>query len=163
MLAQHTIGKGKDAYLAAMKDPQSLIAEVPAMTVQTGMYYFSLFRYEAVVQDIQKMRLLTILSAPYDEDKKREVLAMNPDDLTGFPGKLHKIAKMFSGYYCITPVLIQNFKGPRFDRGYPELYPTFKELETGEIVVKAYPDPPPGQPLPGSPAPIAGADSEAAQ
>src|SRR6185295_20399648 len=70
MLAAHIIGKGKDAYLAAMKDPMSVVAEVPHLTAHTGMYYFSLFRLESMTLDVQKMRLLTILSAPYDEAKK---------------------------------------------------------------------------------------------
>ena len=151
MLAQHVVGKGKDAYLEAMRDPHSMIAELPLMTVQTGMYYLSMFRFDAIVMDIQKMRLLAILSAPYDEEKKRVLLQQSPDEFVGLQRALHSIAKSFSGYYCITPVMIENFKGPRFDLGYPELYPRFKELETGEIVVGGYAEPPPGVPLPGTP------------
>jgi len=40
-----------------------------------------------------------------------------------------------------------NFIGPRFDRGFPELYPTFEELESGEIRRKSYAYPEPGIPL----------------
>jgi hypothetical protein len=31
-----------------------------------------------------------------------------------------------------------SFKGPRFDRGFPELWPSFQQLDSGEVVVRAY-------------------------
>ena len=36
------------------------------------------------------------------------------------------------------PYLRDAFKGPRFDQGYPELFPLFEQLESGEVVVKSY-------------------------
>jgi hypothetical protein len=36
------------------------------------------------------------------------------------------------------PHVREGFRGPKFERGYPELYPTFTELDTGEVVVTAY-------------------------
>jgi len=147
MLAHHVIGKGKAAYLAALADPPGLAAEVPAMTMQTGMYYFSLFRYESTVFDAQKARLLLVLSAPYDEQKKQAAIATKPEDMVGFQRTLDRIARVASGYYCFIPTALENFRGPRFDRGYPELYPIFRELPSGEIVVSRYAKPPPGVPI----------------
>jgi hypothetical protein len=147
MLAHHVIGKGKAAYLAALADPQGLAAEVPAMTPQTGMYYFSLFRFEQMVFDAQKARLLLVLSAPYDEQKKAAAIATKPEDLVGFPRFVDRIARVASGYYCFIPTALENFIGPRYDRGYPELYPKFRELPTGEIMVAGYTKPPPGVPV----------------
>ena len=141
-LALALAGKGKDAYLDALRNPQALAEEVPALTTQTGMYYFSLFRYEAVVFDAQKARLLAVLSAPYDEQQKQVLLATKPEDFPPFQRRLDAIAQAISGYYCIAPVFIENFKGPRFDLGYPELYPAFRELPSGEIVIGAYRKPP---------------------
>jgi hypothetical protein len=32
-------------------------------------------------------------------------------------------------------------KGPRFDRGYPELYPIFQQLDSGAVVLRDYAKP----------------------
>src|SRR5262249_8277001 len=114
----------------------------------TGLYYFSLFRYDSMCLDVQKMRLLAVLSAPYDEDKKRAFLESSPDTWTPVQRFLDSAAQALSGDYCVATQLIDQFKGPRFDLGYPELYPTFRELESGEIVVRAYQKPPAGVEIP---------------
>jgi hypothetical protein len=158
MLAAHIIGKGKDAYLAALKDPMSVVAEVPLMTAHTGMYYFSLFRLESMTLDVQKMRLLTVLSAPYDEAKKQALLAANRDEWTSAQRTLDSIAQTMSGYYCLATELTDQFKGARFDLGYPEMYPSFREMPSGEVIVGGYAKPPPGVPVPVAPS----ANSQAA-
>ncbi|HEX2676846.1 MAG TPA: hypothetical protein VHM19_09405, partial [Polyangiales bacterium] len=148
MLAHHIIGKGKDAYLAALANPISVNDEVPLMTAQTGMYYFSLFRYELMVFDAQKVRLITQLSAPYDEDQKRVLLAQDRESMSKFHRFSDRISRLFSGFYCVAPQVIESFKGPRFDLGYPEMYPTFRQLETGEIAIRSYAQPPAGVAIP---------------
>ena len=74
--------------------------------------------------------------------QKQVLLATKPEDFPPFQRRLDAIAQAISGYYCIAPVFIENFKGPRFDLGYPELYPAFRELPSGEIVIGAYRKPP---------------------
>jgi hypothetical protein len=61
---------------------------------------------------------------------------------------LNSAAQALSGYYCVATDLVDQFKGPRFDRGYPELYPSFRELPSGEIVIREYPKPPAGVAVP---------------
>jgi hypothetical protein len=141
MLAHHIIGKGKDAYLAALADPMSANALMPEMTVQTGMYYFSVFRYENMVFDAQKVRLLATMSAPYDEEQKRALLEADRASMSKFHRMGDTISRTFSGFYCIAPTILLNFKGPRFDQGYSELYPTFRQKPTGEIEIRTYPTP----------------------
>lgn len=119
------------------------------MTPQTGMYYYSLFRYEAMVFDAQKVRLLTQMSAPYDEEQKRSLLEADRAAMSKFHRFGDTISRTFSGFYCIAPTIIKSFLGPRFDLGYPEHYPTFRQLPTGEIEVRKY-----GQAKPGVEAPI---------
>jgi hypothetical protein len=138
MLAQHVIAQGKEAYLEALRDPLALAAEAPRMTPHSGMYYYSLFRFEAMVFDAQKARLLAVLSAPYDEEQKKALLTTKPEDMPPFQRRLDAIAQAISGYYCIAPTMLEAFKGPRFDQGYPELYPEFRELPSGEVVVGSY-------------------------
>jgi hypothetical protein len=38
----------------------------------------------------------------------------------------------------VMPHVREAFRGPAFERGYPELYPTFVELDSGEVVVGEY-------------------------
>jgi hypothetical protein len=148
MLAAHIIGKGKDAYLAALADPMSVVKDVPEMNVHTGLYYLSMFRVEAMTMDVQKMRLLQIVSAPYDYDKKQAFLASTEADWPAVPRTLHSLAQTMSGYYCVAMDLVDQMKGPRFDKGQPELYPSFRELESGEVVVRGYAEVPPGVKVP---------------
>jgi hypothetical protein len=155
LLAHHVIGKGKDAYLKAMADPIALGSELAAVTTHTGLYYFSLFRYEAMVMEAQKLRLLALLSPPYDEDQKRAWLAAGVAGMNKFQQRADAILRALSGFYCVSPGLLEHFKGPRFDLGYPELYPSFRQLESGEIVVRAYAEPPAGVQLPATPSSVA--------
>jgi hypothetical protein len=49
-----------------------------------------------------------------------------------------RIGTAVSGFFNLVPALRDGFKGPRFDHGYPELYPIFEELESGEVRVREY-------------------------
>jgi hypothetical protein len=57
------------------------------------------------------------------------------------------LARTLSGFFCVMVDIRDNFIGPEFDRGFPELYPTFEELESGDIRLKSYARPAPGTPL----------------
>jgi hypothetical protein len=149
MLVQHVIGNGREAYLAAMANPKSLTEELPKMTTQTGLYLLSIFRYESMVFEAQKLRLITAFSPPHDEAKKAAV-QHDKTAMSGFEQKLATLAETFSGFFGVMPTIRDNFKGPRFDQGYPELYPTFRQLDSGEVIIKAFPPPPEGVELPGT-------------
>jgi hypothetical protein len=58
------------------------------------------------------------------------------------------MSRALSGFYCVATAIQEGFKGPRFDRGYPELYPSFRQLPRGEIVVSGYGKPPEGVRVP---------------
>jgi hypothetical protein len=148
MLVQHIIGKGREAYLAAMADPRGVVAELPNMTPASGLYLLSVFRYESMVFEAQKLRLITAFSAPHDAEAKLRV-AHSAESMTGFEQKVAELAGAFSGFFAVMPVIRDSFKGPRFDSGYPELYPTFRQLDSGEVVVRGYTEAPDGVTLPG--------------
>ncbi len=72
-----------------------------------------------MVFDAQKTRLLGQMSAPYDEDEKRALLQADREKMTKFqPLRGQPLAPTRVGY-CIALTVIESFKGPRFDRGYP--------------------------------------------
>jgi hypothetical protein len=150
MAAHHILGQGKDAYLAAMADPKAAITQaLSELTTQTGLYYQSIFRFENMIFDAQKLRLVTAITPPHDPEQKRRI-ASSTEHMTDFERFLARAAENTSGYFTVMPVIRGSFLGPRFDQGYPELYPTFKQLDSGEVVVDAHEVPPPGVTLPGA-------------
>ncbi|MET0390909.1 MAG: hypothetical protein ABW321_33355, partial [Polyangiales bacterium] len=52
-----------------------------------------------------------------------------------------------SGFFGVMGDIRDNFIGPQFDRGFPELNPVFEELASGDIRLKSYSYPEPGVPL----------------
>jgi len=150
MLVQHVICSGKEAYLAALANPRSLAAELPKVTAETGLYALSVFRYESMIFEAQKLRLITAFSPPHDEAEKQKIMH-SKEEMVGFQKTIATLAEAFSGFFSVMPVIRDSFKGPRFDSGYPELYPSFRQLDSGEVVVRAHAPRPSGVRLPGTP------------
>jgi len=155
MATQQIIGKGRDAFLAAMADPKGAVTrELPEMTTESGLFFLSLFRYEMMIFDAQKLRLITAISPPHDEAAKHAA-AYSLDQLNPSQRKLAELAQSISGYVCVMPYIRDGFKGPRFDRGYPELYPSFQQLDSGAIALRAYGTAPEGVSVPVNAGPVA--------
>jgi hypothetical protein len=151
LAVQHLIAKGRDAYLAALADPTSVARALEEMTPQSGTYLLSIFRFDAMIFEAQKIRLLTAVGAPHDEEAKQRI-AFGTEGMNKFERAVVSISQLFSGFFSVMPYVRAGFKGPRFDQGYPELYPSFRQLESGEVVVRAYATPPTSSrvPMPGS-------------
>ncbi|HEX4339697.1 MAG TPA: lipase maturation factor family protein [Polyangiaceae bacterium] len=147
LAVQHVIAKGRDAYLVALNDPMSIAKTLDEMTPQTGTYLMSIFRYEPMIFEAQKLRLLTAVGSPHDEEAKRRI-EFGTEGMNNFEKTVVKLSEMFSGFFWVMPHVRASFKGPRFDQGYPELYPSFQQLDTGEVVVRAYAKPPASAPVP---------------
>ncbi|HEY6555826.1 MAG TPA: lipase maturation factor family protein [Polyangiaceae bacterium] len=150
MLAHHIIGCGREAYLAAYDNPQSVTSYIPELTTQTGLFALALFRLEEMTFEAQKLRLIECYIYPHDPVVKREnAEKMRRDELESLPKAeqtIIRIGRSVAGFFSIMFDLRDSFKGPRFDRGYPELYPTFQELDSGEVVVGSYAQPPAAPP-----------------
>ncbi|MFI5307886.1 MAG: lipase maturation factor family protein [Polyangiales bacterium] len=146
-LAQHIIANGRDAYLQAMADPLSAAAELPAVTAQSGLYLLSIFRFDSMVFEGQKLRLITAFTAPHDEEEKRKI-AHSSQSMTGVARVVANLAGAVSGFFSVMPDVRDSFMGPRFDLGYPELYPSFEELPSGEVAVRTHKKPPEGVHVP---------------
>lgn len=141
MAAQQIICKGKDAYLAAMNDPMSVEKELEVLTPHTGLFALGVFRYDSFVFEAQKLRLISAVMPPHDEEAKRR-REYSTESLTKLEQKAAKLFEAVSGFVSVAPHIRGNLKGPKFDRGYPELYPSFRQLDSGEVVVAAYKKPP---------------------
>jgi hypothetical protein len=140
MLVHHIIGCGRDAYLEAFAHPESVARHLASLTNQTGLYALSVFRLEEMTFEAQKLRLLQAYIYPHDSETKRLMDARLRDEALDVPSAFERfvfrIARQISGFVSVLPDIRDSFKGPRFDRGYPELYPTFEELDSGEVIVK---------------------------
>jgi hypothetical protein len=159
MVTQHIIGKGREAYLRALENPRAVVTDaLSEMTDATGLYLLAIFRYETMIFESQKLRLIDAISAPHDLEEKRRMRDI--ENMTPGQQKVVRLVQSLSGFACVFPFLRDAFQGSRFDSGYPELYPTFRQLDSGEVVLRAYREPPPGMELPVTPA---AASSEAAE
>jgi hypothetical protein len=147
MLAGHVICGGRETYLAAVADPLSVVNHVPALTPSTGLYALSVFRFEEMTFDAQKLRLLEAYFHPHDSEAKRK---LSDDAKAADAGKqgLARVARAVSGFINVLPFVRDAFRGPAFDHGYPELYPVFTELESGEVLVTDHGRLPKGTALP---------------
>jgi hypothetical protein len=143
LLAHHVIGEGRDAFLSALRDPSRANAELAALTPLTGLRYLAAFRFESMVMEAQKLRMLFGLLPPYERETREGIIPKPAPGSTPEPEAAGKIAKLISGFFDVMPVLRDNFRGPRFDLGYAEVQPTFRELRSNEIVVSD-----PGRPGP---------------
>lgn len=134
LLAQAVIGDGKDAYLAAFADPMSLAERAASFDVNHGLFMLGIFRFEALVFEAQKLRLITAIMPPHDEELKAAV--NRGEKMAPFERKIADFAEKFAGFFTVMRALRFAFKGPRFDRGFPENYPVFEQLDSGEVVLK---------------------------
>jgi hypothetical protein len=151
MLAQHIIGCGKGAYLAAVDAPISVVDYVPQMTTQTGLYALALFRLDELTFEAQKLRLISSFVHPHDPERKKLMAEKFKNrDLADLPKSdafFVKVVQRVSGFYNIVTDLRDQFMGPAFDKGYPEMYPTFVEFPDGNVIVKHYGQRPTDRPL----------------
>jgi hypothetical protein len=151
MLAHHIIAQGKEAYLHALTDQASWNAQLETMTNHSGLYLLSVFRFEDMCFEAQKLRLINAIVHPHDPAAKRAIAdklrSQNLDSLGKAERVFMRIAQSISGYFCVMGDIREGFIGPAFDKGFPELYPTFEELDSGDIRLKSYAYPDPNAPL----------------
>jgi hypothetical protein len=151
LLAHYIAAQGKDAYLHALDHPETWNEQLASMTNQTGLYLLSLFRFDDMCFEAQKLRLIDCVAYPHDPEEKRAVKgylqAEDPETLPMPARAVVKAGRATSGFFWLMTDIRLNFQGPGFHRGFPELYPTFEELESGDIRLKTYAYPNPGEPL----------------
>lgn len=130
MATQHVIGRGRDAYMAVVRDPLSINRVLDEMTLYSGLQYLGVFRFDSVVFEAQKLRLLQCIAGPHGKGKAHEPTL---EEMTPYERLVANLARTFSGYFDVMPFLRQECKGPRFDAGFPENYPWFEPQASGEV------------------------------
>ncbi len=151
MLAHHIIAQGKGAYLHALAHDEVWNEELAKMTHASGLYLHCVFHFDHMCFEAQKMRLINSFIHPHDLEAKRVVTerlkTTNLDALPPSDRLIMKLGRGLSGFFCVMTDIRDNFKGPRFQKGFPELYPTFEELESGDIRIRSYAYPKPDEPM----------------
>jgi hypothetical protein len=151
LLAHHIIAQGRDTYLHALAHPETWPTQLASMNNPSGLYLLSAFRFDDMCFEAQKLRLIDAVLHPHDHAAKRALAAkLQTQDLSSLP-KLEQLLlrtlRRISGFFCVMGDLREGFRGPAFDRGFPELYPVFEELASGDIRVEHYTAPEAGRPL----------------
>ena len=128
MLIQHIIAQGPEVYRAVLDKPETAKDHLSDLTIDNGMYFLCIFRYETMIFDAQKLRLVRAVLGPYGQ----------PDGvLTEGQIKVMGLLQNLFGYFELADRLKDSFRGPQFDRGYPERYPVFEVAESGEVMMES--------------------------
>lgn len=136
MLIQHIIAKGKATYDAVAADPKLAAAHLDDMTIESGMYFLCVFRYETMVFDAQKLRLMRAIVGPYGQDASK---GTDRESLPPWMQKVLNFVERLFGYFEVAEEMLKHFRGPQYDHGIPERYPTFALSETGEVKITHWP------------------------
>jgi hypothetical protein len=126
MLASDVIVRGKNAYGAVFADPAAACALAAELTAARGLFMIAIFRYDAMVFEAQKMRLLRAIMEPEGrrttaKDQERERL-------------FARIGERLFAIATLSPFMVEQFKGPAYERGFPERYPKFKLTPSAAVV-----------------------------
>jgi hypothetical protein len=134
MLALKVMSEGKDAYLAAFENPMSLAEQAASFEINHGLFMLGVFRFEALVFEAQKLRLITAIMPPHDEALKASM--DRGEKMTPMERKIADFAEAFAGFFSVMRAFRFTFLGPRCNHGFPEKYPSFEQLETGEVILR---------------------------
>ena len=105
-----------------LAEPERANTHLSDFQLARAAYGMCLFRYEAMVFDAQKLRLISAVLGPYDSAP-----------LPTTQQKLVALAYRMFGYFEFADHLKRSFQGAEYDGGYPERYPVFEVKASGEV------------------------------
>ena len=127
LLAQQVILEGREAFEMLYRDPERAADEVSKLDIAKGCYLMATFQYEAMIFQAQKRRLTT-----------RFLFPERPGGMTKYDRDAIVVLEQLSGAMELMVFLEDKFRGPEFEAGFPERYPTFVHRPDGEVVVQHY-------------------------
>jgi hypothetical protein len=132
LLAQQVILDGEAAFAALYAHPEKAIEYVDKLSIAEGCYLMATFQYEALIFQAQKRRLTT-----------RFLFPERPGGMTKYDRDAIALLEQLSGAMELMVFLEEQFRGPAFEQGFPEHYPTFVHRSDGEVVVRHFAAPAP--------------------
>jgi hypothetical protein len=127
LLAQQVILDGEEAFDALYGRPELGATYVDKLSIAQGCYLMATFQYEALIFQAQKRRLTT-----------RFLFPERPGGMTKYDRDAIVMLEQLSGAMELMVFLEDQFRGPEFEAGFPEHYPTFAHQPDGEVVVRQY-------------------------
>jgi hypothetical protein len=126
LFAYHVLGEGRDPYDALCRDSSLAAAECERMTMQSANYLQALFRYEAVLYQCQKLRLMKAFTEHEGRPEPSEAKRKNAE-------KLQAAVKGIVGSLDVVEFLRTQMTGPEDVLDTPEEWPRFRMDPTGEV------------------------------
>jgi hypothetical protein len=127
LLAQQVILEGREAFESLYREPERAVDYVSKLDIGKGCYLMATFQYEAMIFQAQKRRLTT-----------RFLFPERPGGMTKYDRDAIVLLEQLSGAMELMVFLEDKFRGPEFEAGFPERYPTFAHQPHGEVVVRHY-------------------------
>ena len=127
LLMHDVILDGRDAYKAMLDDPLSLAPRAEQLSLERGLYLMTIFRYEAMIFEAQKLRLIQNFVISYHTPTPRRAR---------FEARLRKLGERVTLFIEAFEFLQDKLKGPAYDRGYPERYPEWIRTPEGVVQLK---------------------------
>jgi hypothetical protein len=127
LLTHHIIAEGRAAYDAVIADPNSVRAHAERVDMFTAHSFLALFRYEALIYQSQKLRLLEVVTKvrgrPEPSERQRAARAKN-----------EAIGKRGFGVLSVAEFLRVQFTEAEHVLDVPERYPQFEFTPEAEVV-----------------------------
>ena len=127
LLAQQVLLEGSSAFESLYRRPESAVDYAKKLDFARGCYLMAVFQYEALIFQAQKRRLTT-----------RFLFPERPGGMTKYDQQAIVMLEQLSGAMALMVFLEDQFRGPEFERGFPEHYPTFVHQSDGEVAVRHY-------------------------
>jgi hypothetical protein len=126
LFALHLVGEGRAVYDAVMKDPAVSKEHLASFSLDSGHFFHALFRYEALVYQCQKMRLLKA----YIEHRGRA--EFTPEARASRRG-IEALARRFFGVADTMEFLRTRLDSEDDRLDVEERWPEFEILDSGEV------------------------------
>ena len=127
LLMHDVILEGREAFENMLANPLSLVPRAEELSLERGLYLNAIFRYEAMVFEAQKLRLIQSFVISYHTPTPRRAR---------FEQRLKRFAERVTLFVEAFDFMQDKLKGPAYDRGYPECYPEYIRTPEGVVQLK---------------------------
>lgn len=126
LLTFHIVTEGRDAYDAVIRDPSLAARHAANMTMRSGNFLHAIFRYELLVYQSQKLRLLEASTAHAGRPPLSEKERLAKEKIDG-------VVKRLWGAVELTEFLKTQFTTEEDVLDVPENWPRFEFAADGEV------------------------------
>lgn len=117
MAMQDAVYAGPAAFEAVIREPRSLQRHLDDLDMADGLFFHGLFRYEAMVFEAQKLRLLR--SYVFSHQRPKTAAQLEKEE------KARPLVDAVTTFADVFDFLEDKFVGAPFDEGFPESYPRY--------------------------------------